>query len=293
MKSYTTLIFFILFTILFPQNRVEDIKNKRLIDNIAYYQNETTPFSGKFISENFEEEYAEGIREGYFKGNITIDSEVYICEGRFDNGLKNGEWIIKTPQNQLKAILKYSYDRPAGIWKYFNSNNIIIGTEQFIDGELQGEVNLFYNSGLPKITMNFEEGLLHKNFIAYHTNGKVSTLTNFEQGKLDGELKLFSTQGVLLVDGLYNFNKREGEWKFYYNSGELKSIINYKDGKREGENTIYGKGGEILQQLFFNNDIEIEGGEEYKNFGDKILNGFKKFSDELEYKKYDKILDEI
>lgn len=44
MKSYTTLIFLILSTILFPQNRIEDVKNKRLIDNIAYYQNETTPF---------------------------------------------------------------------------------------------------------------------------------------------------------------------------------------------------------------------------------------------------------
>ena len=31
----------------------------------------------------------------------------------------------------------------------------------------------------------------------------------------------------------------------------------------------------------------------YKNYGDKILDGFKKFTDELEYKKYDDILDEI
>lgn len=39
--------------------------------------------------------------------------------------------------------------------------------------------------------------------------------------------------------------------------------------------------------------IEVGENEEYKNYGDKILDGFKKFTDELEYKKYDDILDEI
>ena len=104
---------------------------------------------------------------------------------------------------------------------------------------------------------------------------------------------LFTTQGVKTVEGYYILNKREGEWKFYYSSGELKTIINYKDGKRDGESIIYGKGGEILQKLKFLDGIEVGENEEYKNYGDKILDGFKKFTDELEYKKYDDILDEI
>lgn len=147
MKRYIITIFLIFSTFIFAKVRIEDIKNKKLIDNIAYFKNESLPFSGKFIGNNIEEEYLEGVREG--------------------------------------------------------------------------------------------------------------------------------------------------EWKFYYSSGELKTIINYKDGKRDGESIIYGKGGEILQKLKFLDGIEVGENEEYKNYGDKILDGFKKFTDELEYKKYDDILDEI
>lgn len=292
MKLFIAL-FLLISNILFSQERVENIKNRKLIENIAYFQNEKTPFSGKFIGDGIIEEYREGIRDGYFKREVLFKDKKYICEGRFDNGLKNGEWTVKTLDNKLKAILKYYFDRPAGEWKYFNPNGTIIGIERFNDGELQGEVDIFNKNGIPKIVMNFEAGLLHKKFIAYHINGKISTLTNFNYGKLDGELKLFTSKGVMTVDGRYKLNERVGRWKFYYNSGELKSEVNYKDGKRDGESIIYGKGGEILQKLIFENGVEKNGEEEYKNYGDKILEGFKKFTDELEYKKYDEVLDEI
>lgn len=279
--------------ILFSQNRVENIKDRNLVENIAYFQNEKTPFSGRFVGDGVVEEYEDGIRDGYFKNKIMLEGESYVCEGRFENGLKNGEWVIKTSANRLKAILKYYYDRPIGKWKYFNLNGTLMGIERFENGELQGEVELFNKNGIPKIVMNFEEGLLHKKFVAYHINGKISALTNFEYGKLDGELKLFTSKGVMTVDGRYKLNERVGRWKFYYNSGELKSEVNYKEGKRDGESIIYGKGGEILQKLIFENGVEKNGEEEYKNYGDKILEGFKKFTDELEYKKYDEVLDEI
>lgn len=293
MKKYITVIFIVLSTFLSAQIRVENINYKKLVDNIAYFQNETLPFSGKFIGDNVEEEYVDGIREGYYRGMITIDNEKYLCEGRFNNGLKNGEWIIKYPQGNIKALLKYQYDRPIGEWKYFHSNGKIFEIDRFKEGELDGVIEVFNIKGISKMKMNFEMGLLNKEFIAYHLNGKISTLANFNYGKLDGNLNLFTTQGIKTVDGYYRLNKREGEWKFYYNTGDIKSIINYKEGKREGESIVYGKGGEILQRLKFVNGIEVEGSDEYKNYGDKILEGFKKFTDELEYKKYDKILDEI
>lgn len=293
MKRYIITIFLIFSTFIFAKVRIEDIKNKKLIDNIAYFKNESLPFSGKFIGNNIEEEYLEGVREGYYKGEIIIDNEKFICEGRFSNGLKNGEWIIKSFQGNLKAILKYQYDRPIGEWKYFYPNGNIFEIDRFKEGELQGSINVFNNKGTPKMEMNFDIGLLNKEFTTYYTNGNISTVANFNYGKLDGNLLLFTTQGVKTVEGYYILNKREGEWKFYYSSGELKTIINYKDGKRDGESIIYGKGGEILQKLKFLDGIEVGENEEYKNYGDKILDGFKKFTDELEYKKYDDILDEI
>lgn len=287
------IIFFIISHFLFSDIRVEDVKDRKVIDNIAYFKDEKIPFSGKFIGENFEEEYRDGIRDGYYKNIVNIDGDEYICEGRFENGLKQGEWILKFFQGRPKAILKYYYDRPVGEWKYFHSNGNIMEIERFEDGELQGRVEIFNSKAIPKIEMNFEEGLLHKKFVSYHSNGKISALTNFKFGKLDGELKLFTTQGVQTVDGYYRDNEREGEWKFYYNSGELKSVVNYKDGKRDGKSIIYGKGGEILQELEFENGVDSGGSEEYRNYGDRILKGFEEFTEDLEYKKYDKILDEI
>lgn len=293
MKSYIVIIFLALTSLVVAKTRVEDIKYKNLIDNIAYFQNETLPFSGKFIGKNVEEEYIDGVRDGYYRGTITIDNEEYLCEGRFSNGLKNGEWTIKYPQGNLKALLKYRYDRPIGLWKYFYPNGNILEVDRFKDGELDGTVDVFNIKGESKLKMNFVAGLLNGEFIGYHLNGKISVITNFNYGKLDGELTLFTTQGIKTVHGFYRLNKREGEWQLFYNTGELKSIINYRSDKREGESIIFGKGGEILQKLHFSNGIEVGENNEYKNYEDKILKGFKRFTDELEYKKYDDILDEI
>lgn len=286
-------IFFILPCFLFSNDRIESIKNKISIDSIVYFKGEKLPFSGKFVDTHLKEEYRDGVREGYYKNIIEIDGENYLCEGRFENGLKHGEWLIKFSQGKPKAILKYYYDRPIGEWKYFYSNGNIMEIERFVDGALEGEIVIFNSKGIPKVRMNFEEGLLNEDFIAYHPNGKISTLTNFKLGKLNGELKLFTTQGVKIVDGYYKLNEREGEWRFFYNTGELKSIVNYKNGKRDGKSIIYGKGGEILQDLNFKEGLDSDGSQEYKNYGDKILKGFERFTEDLEYKKYDKILDEI
>ncbi|NME36201.1 MULTISPECIES: toxin-antitoxin system YwqK family antitoxin [Fusobacterium] len=293
MKNLILFIFLTFCNICFSVDRIENIKYKKIINNIVYFKNEASPFSGKFIGKNIEEQYKNGIREGYFKNFIIENDEIFICEGRFNNGLKNGQWIINYPNGNPKAILKYYYDIPFGEWKYFYSNGNILSIEKFKEGELHGKIIVFNTKGEYKIKMYFEEGLLHKEFISYHANGKISSLANFYYGKLNGELRLFSTKGITLVEGQYNMNQREGLWCFYYNTGELKSKINYKNGKRNGKSIIYGKGGEILQEIVFINGIEIDEKKEYKNYGDKILEGFKHFTEQLEYKKYDKILSEI
>lgn len=298
--SLLTVCFILIFNISFANEfRVENLKNKEIRNGIVHYKNEAAPYSGKFTAENIEEEYQQGIKNGFFKGNFIENNIKYTYEGRYVEGIKHGEWIIRYPSGQKKAVIRYNYDNPYGKWTYFFEDNQIEAYENFENGSLSGETAIFNSKGELITRVNYKDGLLNGTVTFYYGENVPELKTNFINGKIEGDIKIFSRRGKELLSGVYKNNKRENVWRLYYQKGELKTIIPYLNGLKNGKVVIYDKGGTIIQTMSYKNGILINPDGSINETGknkvlkDNILERFKKFNRELNFRKYDKILSEI
>ena len=304
LKSISLLLLALYFTIngnvsFSADIRTEKLGNKEIKNGIVYIKNETEPYTGKFVTEKIIEEYSSGIKHGFFKGEFTDDGVKYSYEGRYVEGIKHGEWIIRYPLGQKKAVIKYNYDKPYGKWIYFYEDNTLEAYENFKDGVLFGETALFNQKGELITKVNYKEGLLDGKVLFFYGKEKIELETSFINGKIEGDINIFSRKGNIILLGFYKNNKREGVWKLYYQGGELKTIIPYLKGLKNGKVVIYDKGGTMVQTMVFKNGVLVnpdgtleEDGKDRK-MRDNILEKFKKFNRSLNFIKYDKILSEI
>ncbi|MCB8565957.1 toxin-antitoxin system YwqK family antitoxin [Fusobacterium ulcerans] len=277
--------------------RVEKIENKQIKNNIVYFKNESVPFTGEFRGPGINEEYKSGIKDGFFKGVILDGGKNFIYEGRYVEGIKHGQWVIKYPTGSNRAILRYNYDKPHGQWAYFYETNKIESYENFEDGILSGRVVSYDPKGNVKTQVTYRNGLLDGEAVFFHSPNVLDTTTVFSYGKLNGSIKMFSTDNIPLIEGTYKNNRRENIWKFFYKTGDIKTTVPYKNGLKDGKVIIYDKGGGVvLVSLFKNgNEVDDKGNiiEKSQPFKDAIVERFKKFNRNLKFEKYDKLLSEL
>lgn len=273
--------------------RTKEIKDKEIKSEIVYSKGEEKPYTGKFVTQDLEEEYIDGVKNGFFKGSFLDKNIKYTYEGRYIEGIKHGEWIIRYPSGKRKAVLKYNYDRPYSKWIYFYEDNKIEGYENFKNGVLDGEVANFDKNGDKTISATYKNGLLNGEIYIFE-NSNLKVGTTFSNGKLNGNIKIFSRSGKTIVDGTYKENSREGKWKFLYQSGEVKTVVSYVNGKKNGKTFIYDKGGSLIEELEFKNGYLIgsKKADEEKRLKDDIVENFRIFNRNLKFTKYNNILSE-
>ena len=217
---------FSIFELSYSDNkRIEKIENKQIKNNIVYFKNESVPFTGEFRGPGINEEYKSGIRDGFFKGVISDEGKSFIYEGRYVEGIKHGQWVIKYLTGSNRAILRYNYDKPHGQWAYFYETNKIESYENFEDGILSGKVVSYDPKGNVKTQVTYKSGLLDGEAVFFHSPSVLDTTAIFSYGKLNGPLKMFSTDNVPLIEGAYKNNKRENTWKFFYKTGDIKTTV--------------------------------------------------------------------
>lgn len=296
-KTKIFIIFILVLSLSYSGNRVENIEHKKIKNQIVYFQNETTPFTGELIGAGVKEEYVDGIKHGVFKGKVNDEGETLLFEGRYVNGIKHGTWLLKYPDGTTKAVLRYNYDKPSGQWSYFYEDQKIESYENLEDGILSGKVVKYSRDGdlISQLTYNY--GVLDGEAIFFYKTGVLETITNFKFGKLNGKFRMFSRDGAPFLDGDYVLDKRSGEWKFFYKTGDVKTTVSYKNGYKDGEVVIYDKAGLIADKFYFKNGDEVDKDgkiiSKKTKFNDAIIDRFKKFNRNLKYEKYDRILTEM
>ena len=268
--------------------RTINLKYKEVRNNLVYSKGEEIPYTGKFVSQELEEEYTDGIKDGVFKESFLDKNINYTYEGRYIKGVRHGKWIVRYPSGNKKASIEYNYGRPCGKWIYFFESKKLKGYDHFKNGVLDGEVACFDNNGNKEISANYKNGVLNGQTIVYK-DSKIKAISFFKDGKLDGKLKVFSSGSRIILDGDYKEDNREGEWKIFYQSGELKTIVTYLGGKKNGRTLVYDKGGTLIEELHFKDgcliDVKNNRKEDYI-IKDNIIEFFKEFNRNLEYVKY-------
>lgn len=132
----------------------------------------------------------------------------YTSTGMYIGKEKNGRWEYRKG-DRLMAVEEYRGHRLEG-WsvRYFSSGQEA-ERKHWKNGVQEGEWNLFYENGQPRLQAFFADG------------------------QLDGSVRAYTYEGVLKTSGNYSKGKREGKWTYYDEQGKQLSAVIYHAGQPE------------------------------------------------------------
>lgn len=159
--------------------------------------------------------------------------------GHYENGKKNGLYEYITPYDVVVKSETYQAGILNGPTKLFNMSGQLIELQNYSNGLLTGERN-FYKAKQLIETQNYLNGKMHGKWIKWddeHTS--IMFEGNFINGKRDG---VFTTNNPGKQINKYVQIYQNGELKqlLNYRNDKLSSVLNYADGMLEGPVIYYG-----------------------------------------------------
>lgn len=189
----------------------------------------------------------DGKRHGAWKGNYEKSNNLRY-EGTFDHGKEIGlfKFYADTKNKQLMATRDFGkgdgscytvfYNgkfkvsegdlvnkKPEGTWKYYHyMSDKIMSIENYKNGKLEGEKNVYYTNGQLAEKSYYKNNLLEGKYIKYAENGKPIEESNYKNGELNGTAIFYDGEGNMLIKGQYKKNKKSGTWETYENGKLVK-----------------------------------------------------------------------
>ena len=132
----------------------------------------------------------------------------------------------------------YSFDKPIGIHRYFNSKGEVIKAVTFdINGFVISEGIVFTN------------GVKNGKWIEYYENKKIKS------------------------EGYYNNDKKDDKWIYYFKDGKIQQTGNYSNGKLTGKWEWYHENGMLLLEETFIYGLSDGISIEYSEIGEVVATG--------------------
>lgn len=175
-------------------------------------------------------------------------------KGFFKAGRPVGELLRYYPDGKMQACLNHRGDTveavlyshngestscgifvrklKTGNWEY-RRGKILLLTEMYADGLLQGMAVRYFASGRPAEKKQWRQGVPDGEWMLYYNNGQVRMQTFFLGGKLNGSLKAYDYDGNLQTEGSYKDGLKEGCWRFYGKQGDAGRELKYHKGVPE------------------------------------------------------------
>jgi len=109
-----------------------------------------------------------------------------------------------------------------GEWKYYHEDSpVIMTSENYIKGKLNGVRKVFYLSGKIAEEANYKDGKRDGFYKKYAENGIVLEESNYKNGEFDGLAIFRSPSNVVVAKGMFVKGKKEGIWEMINEKGKL------------------------------------------------------------------------
>lgn len=183
-----------------------------------------------------------------------------------EDGLKQGEWVVKYPNGNTKYTGTFKDGKPFGTMKRyypqgilkavmnFDTITLITRTKLYDDnGQLFAEGNFtgnkkdsvwsYYFKGRKTEKISYKKGLKSGDYIVFHPNGEVKTKAHFVNDSLSGNYYHYYTSGEKKCGFKYQNGKRNGLCMTWYENGEVELSGGYINSRRHGDWTYFKKDG--------------------------------------------------
>lgn len=208
------------------------------------------------FAQEFNKLDANGKKDGVWKGTYEISKRPRY-EGTFSHGKETGifKFFDDTKKGDVIATRDFSandgsaytifYDQNKnkvsegkvigkkyeGEWKYYHkASKIIMITENYKNGKLEGLRTVFYPNSKIAEEMTYKNGLKEGIYKSFGQNGSPLELTTFKNNQYDGDAVFYDVDGVVASKGKFLKGKKTGRWQFF-EKGKLVKEVNMSDPK--------------------------------------------------------------
>ena len=204
-----------------------------------------------------------------------------LAQGEYQNGKRHGPWMrviyefgAVDPQFRAPFTSQAQFEHGLldGVWSVTDSQQRVVGSWEFEEGELSGTSTTWYPSGQQRREMKFQKGLPHGEAIAWRPNGQVWVKEYFRDGKQlipvvtwherdqkESEGWLLRTNFTIVAnvdwwDGQLEITRNEtegedvkiGQWNEWYANGNQKFSGAFEQGDPTGEHTFWHENGQRM-----------------------------------------------
>ena len=165
------------------------------------------------------------------------------------NKKKQGKWIKKYNNGNVRYEGFFTNDLPSGTFKYYYESGKKKSVLVYND-DRSASVEMFWESGATSATGGYdEETRRHGEWRMYTESGKLMEIINYVHGKAEGNVKIYYPNTTKLVlDCMYGNGTRNGYYKYYFENGNMHEDGFYKDGARHGHWKIYAPDGTLEEE---------------------------------------------
>jgi len=206
-------------------------------------------FSSSIFAQDINKLDANGKKHGLWKG-IYEESKRPRYEGTFEHGKEIGTFkffddtavgtVIATREFNPKDNSCYSivYNQKGnkvsegklvnklyeGEWKYYHEDSkVIMTTENYVNGKLNGIRKVYYPSGAIAEEANYKDGKKDGSYKKYDEKGIVLEETQYKNGEFDGLAIFRNPKNVIVAKGMFVKGKKEGVWEMLNDKGKMVS----------------------------------------------------------------------
>lgn len=158
------------------------------------------------------------------------------------NSKDNSAYTIFFDENKNKIsegkVLNKIYE---GLWIYYHkATNIVMTSENYKNGKLEGTKTINYPSGKVAEISNYKNGVRNGVYKKFTENGIELEDSFYSNGELDGISTFKAPDGLVVAKGSFKQGKKVGVWLFYAN-GKLVSKDDFNKPRKKFKKRVLVK----------------------------------------------------
>jgi antitoxin component YwqK of YwqJK toxin-antitoxin module len=155
-----------------------------------------------------------------------------FSEGAFKEGVPDGQWSYWHDNGQLSKTVNFTRGQPDGSWEVFRADGTLETRKAYKAGQREGKWVAFFADGkTPNIEQYYVDGKLDGPVNVYFKDGKPKIQTNFKANVREGVSTEWDESGRKLIEASYANNKLDGKVTRYGADGKNIEEF-YREGKR-------------------------------------------------------------
>lgn len=192
--------------------------------------------------------------ELYQKG-LLIEGKYFDREGKIISQIHRGfGFKALFGKEFVQEFQEYKNGIHEGLVKIFDGEGKVASTYFVKNGEKDGDQTDFYKSGLPKLRISWQEGIMQGLVKTWYENGSIESQKELVQNKKNGLSTAWYANGQLMLAEEYENEKLiKGD---YFRAGEKIPVSKIENGK--GIATLFDARGNFTKKITYNEGKPID-----------------------------------